>query len=332
MSIIEFRGVSKKYVVNNNNKFSQYLKGFLKKDNKKSINAVNNVSFSIDEGEVIGLVGVNGAGKSTIIKMLTGILSPTQGEIIVMGKDPCKYRRDNNYKIAAVFGQRCQLRWDVSAFESYKLLKKIYRVSDDKFEAQLSKLSKILNLQEFINQPIRTLSLGQKMRAEIGAAFLHSPKIVFLDEPTLGLDVFSKDAMLEFLLQIKKNTNTTLILTTHDLEDIEKVCDRLIIIDKGKVLVDDTKENILVTSEVGHNVYVKFNNKDIKLSELFKDIDYELDEVDKSLKIKNISQNNITAVMRSLFELNDVKNFQVQNPEFKDVFKEIFTERHKKIM
>lgn len=242
--LIRLEEVSRVFYVNNCDTIFDYLrgKGFQK---KKKIVAVNNIDFSISKGEFVGLLGVNGAGKSTLIKMMTGIMIPSGGKVEVFGKDPFEHRLNNNYRIGAVFGQRCQLRWDISPLESYKLLKEIYNVPTELYQQRLEELVSVLKLETILNQPVRTLSLGQKMRAELVGAFLHNPEILFLDEPTLGLDVISKEAIIEFLKQCKEKRGTTIILTTHDLEDAQRLCDRVIIIDKGEMVMDDDMENIL---------------------------------------------------------------------------------------
>lgn len=327
MNIVNAKNLSRFYYINENKSFSDYFKSLIGKSKKRKICAVNDITFSIEKGEIVGLVGLNGAGKSTLIKMMTGILMPSSGELEVLGNIPQKSRKKNNYKLAAVFGQRCQLRWDISIMESYRLLKRIYKVSDTLFNERLDQLCKVLELYEFINQPVRTLSLGQKMRAELGAAFLHGPEIVFLDEPTIGLDIFSKDAILQFIQEIKNTTDTTIILTTHDLEDINKVCDRLIIIDKGNLIVDDKKENIIKNSNIGNNLEIEFENENIELSTEIKNEDYSL--IGKTLILNNLNENTIANIMGQLYKNNLIRRVQVKSPEFTDVFKEIFSDKHK---
>jgi ABC-2 type transport system ATP-binding protein len=327
MNIVNAKNLSRFYYVNENKSFLDYFRNLIGKSTKRKICAVNDITFSIEKGEIVGLVGLNGAGKSTLIKMMTGILMPSSGELEVLGNIPQKSRKKNNYKLAAVFGQRCQLRWDISIMESYRLLKRIYKVSDTLFNERLDQLCKVLELNEFINQPVRTLSLGQKMRAELGAAFLHDPEIVFLDEPTIGLDIFSKDAILQFIQEIKNTTDTTIILTTHDLEDINKVCDRLIIIDKGNLIVDDKKENIIKNSNIGNNLEIEFENENIELSAEIKNEDYSL--IGKTLILNNLNETTIANIMGQLYKNNLIRRVQVKSPEFTDVFKEIFSDKHK---
>ncbi len=206
----------------------------------KTLRAVDNVSFEINSGEMVGYIGANGAGKSTTIKMLSGILFPSGGELRVDGLVPYKDREAHVRNIGAVFGQRSQLWWDLAAGESLRLLARIYNVSDADYARRMDEFEAVLQLKEYLKTPARKLSLGQKMRCELAASLIHSPKIVFLDEPTIGLDVAVKQSIREFVKRINKERGTTVILTTHDLRDIEELCSRVIIIDKGKIIFDGT--------------------------------------------------------------------------------------------
>lgn len=208
------------------------------------INAVNDVTFSINKGELVGFIGPNGAGKSTTIKMLSGILMPSSGNVSVMGNDPFKKRKQNAYHIGVVFGQRSQLWWDLPIGDTFKLLKKIYNVPDEIYERNIGLFKEYLDLDSIWNQPVRQLSLGQRMRAEIAAAILHNPPLLFLDEPTIGLDIVAKRQIREFILKLNHDYGTTVILTTHDMKDIEEVCGRIILIDKGTVVVDSPMEEL----------------------------------------------------------------------------------------
>ena len=216
------------------------------KPRKHTLRAVDRVSFDIQPGEMVGYIGANGAGKSTTIKMLTGILTPTSGQVTVGGLVPWRQRRQYTRNIGVVFGQRTQLWWDLAVVESFGLLKKIYEVDEAVFRSQMDTFDKLLGIGEFLHQPVRKLSLGQRMRCDLAAALLHQPRVLFLDEPTIGLDVVAKENVREFLREIRLQQGVTVILTTHDLGDIEKLCRRVIIIDKGKVHFDgelDTLRN-----------------------------------------------------------------------------------------
>lgn len=204
----------------------------------ETIRAVNGISFSIPKGELVGFVGPNGAGKSTTIKMLSGILAPSSGTITVMGNDPFKKRKQNAYHIGVVFGQRSQLWWDLPIGDTFKLLKKIYKVPEEIYLRNLGLFKEYLDLEGIWNQPVRQLSLGQRMRAEIAAAILHNPELLFLDEPTIGLDIVAKRQIREFILRLNRDYQTTVLLTTHDMKDIEEICRRIILIDKGGIVVD----------------------------------------------------------------------------------------------
>ena len=220
----------------------------------KTIAAVDRVSFSIERGEMVGYIGPNGAGKSTTIKMLTGILVPTSGEIRINGYVPFRQRRQYVKTIGVVFGQRTQLWWDIAVIESFKLLRRIYDVPQRDFEARMDRFDQILNIRDYLHTPVRKLSLGERMRCDLAAALLHNPPLLFLDEPTIGLDVVAKDHIRQFLRAINREFRTTVLLTTHDLDDIEELCRRIMIIDHGRVLYDgplaDLKQRLLRTKQI----------------------------------------------------------------------------------
>ncbi len=200
--------------------------------------AVDDVSFSIEEGEVVGYLGSNGAGKSTTIKMLSGILVPSGGAATVAGLRPWEDRERNALNIGVVFGQRTQLWWDLPLADSLKIIGKLYRVDDGRYRRNLGRLTELLDLGPFLNTPVRQLSLGQRMRGDLAAAVLYEPPILYLDEPTVGLDVVAKERMRQFIAEVNRDAGTTIMLTTHDLADVERLCKRIIFIDKGRVLFD----------------------------------------------------------------------------------------------
>ncbi|GAA0054905.1 UNVERIFIED_CONTAM: ATP-binding cassette domain-containing protein [Streptococcus canis] len=219
------------------------LKGALKSfvhPQRETFEAVKDLSFEVPKGQILGFIGANGAGKSTTIKMLTGILKPTSGYCRINGKIPQDNRQDYVKDIGAVFGQRTQLWWDLALQETYAVLKEIYDVPEKDFRKRMDFLNEVLDLNEFIKDPVRTLSLGQRMRADIAASLLHNPKVLFLDEPTIGLDVSVKDNIRRAITQINQEEETTILLTTHDLSDIEQLCHRIIMIDKGQEIFDGT--------------------------------------------------------------------------------------------
>lgn len=236
--MIEVKGLTKTFKTY---KKEKGLKGTIKTLFKREvieIPAVKEISFGIARGEIIGYIGANGAGKSTTIKMMTGILTPTVGEVIVDGRIPYQMRQENAKHIGVVFGQKTQLWWDLPVGETFAILKEIYEVSDDFYEAQMRYFDEIFELSEFMNQTVRTLSLGQRMRADLAASMLHNPKVLFLDEPTIGLDVMVKERIRKAIKDMNAKYGTTIVLTTHDMSDIEELCHRIMIIDKGELLYD----------------------------------------------------------------------------------------------
>lgn len=220
----------------------------------QTVKAVENIHFEIGRGEMVGYIGPNGAGKSTTIKMLTGILVPTSGEMLSNGFVPWRQRAAYVKTIGVVFGQRTQLWWDIAAVESFKLLRRIYDVSQRDYDERMELFNQVLGLRELLDVPVRKLSLGQRMRCDLAAALLHNPPILFLDEPTIGLDVVAKDHIRQFLRAINERYKTTVLLTTHDLDDIEELCRRIMIIDRGTVLYDGPlarlKERFLRTKQI----------------------------------------------------------------------------------
>ncbi|MGX6601738.1 ABC transporter ATP-binding protein [Micromonosporaceae bacterium Da 78-11] len=211
---------------------------------KRTVNAVDGVSLTIEPGEMVGYIGPNGAGKSTTLKMLTGVLTPSGGEVSVCGLAPVPQRTRLALQIGVVFGQRSQLWWDLPLGESFQLLRHIYRVPSAAHATRLRRCRDLLDLDAFLDTPVRQLSLGQRMRGELTAALLHGPRVLFLDEPTIGLDVVSKQAVRSFLGELGESGDVTLVLTTHDLADIERLCRRLVVIDHGRVVHDGTIEQL----------------------------------------------------------------------------------------
>jgi ABC-2 type transport system ATP-binding protein len=211
---------------------------------QRLVRAVDGISFEIAAGELVGYLGPNGAGKSTTLKMLTGLLVPTRGELLVNGYLPWRERQSYVAKIGAVFGQRTTLWWDLPVIESLDMLQHIYHIPRARFLTNLDEFRKLLELDAFINTPVRSLSLGQRMRADLCAALLHNPPLLFLDEPTIGLDVVAKERIRQFIQHINRQRGTTIILTTHDLSDVEKLCERVMIIDKGKLLFDGQLDDL----------------------------------------------------------------------------------------
>ena len=244
MDIINVENLCKSYkVATRDAGFKSALKSFFKR-NYKIIEAVNDITFTIGEGEIVGYIGPNGAGKSTTIKMLSGILKPDSGKITINGMNPISDRVNYVKEIGVVFGQKSQLWWDIPAVESFNLLRDIYKIPNDEYVRTRDELVKLLKLDEIINMPVRQLSLGQRMKCELVASLLHNPKILFLDEPTIGLDAISKVAVRDFIKKINKEKRVTVILTTHDMADIESLADRVIVIGSGRKLYDGNMTDI----------------------------------------------------------------------------------------
>lgn len=242
--MIKVQHVCKTYRVSKRDAgFSSAFKALFRKE-YEYIHALNDVSFTINDGEMVGYIGPNGAGKSSTIKILSGILTPEEGTCLVNGLIPWKNRIEYVKSIGVVFGQRTQLWWDVPILDSFELLKEIYRTDDVTYRQNLEQLSDMLDLSGLLKTPARQLSLGQRMRCELAASLLHSPKILFLDEPTIGLDAVSKLAVRDFILQLNREKKTTVILTTHDMQDIEALTNRVILIGKGTILLDGSIEDV----------------------------------------------------------------------------------------
>jgi len=287
--------------------------------------AVKDVSFELEAGELVGYIGPNGAGKSTTIKMLTGILVPSSGTCTVDGVVPWLDRKGNARQIGVVFGQRTQLYWDLPLIESFRLLRAIYGIPHDRFEQNLKAFTDMLGLDEFMRTPVRQLSLGQRMRGDFAAAMLHEPKVVFLDEPTIGLDVVAKEAIREFIARTNRSRGTTYILTTHDLNDVEKLCARIIIIDHGRKLYDGSIEAIkgrygakrVLTADLadacadieirlpgtsvvgreGHRITIEFDRTRVRADEL-------IVELSRSCELKDvtIAEPELEAIIRHIYQ------------------------------
>jgi len=243
----------------------------------KTIPAVNDVTFTVKQGEMVGYIGENGAGKSTSIKMLTGILTPTSGQVLVNGMNPHKEREQFVKSIGVVFGQRSQLWWDIAVQESFRLLKKVYKVSDEDYNEHMEHVIDTLDIGPLLDKPVRKLSLGQRMRCELAAALIHNPPLLFLDEPTIGLDVLVKLKIRQFLKEMNEKYKTTILLTTHDLSDIEALCERVIMLDEGKVIYDG--ELAKLRSHWGEGKQIEFQFEQEVLEEQLSFLTQDLDVI-----------------------------------------------------
>ena len=240
---IEVKNLTKTYKVKKHSNVDEVARDFGTR-NYTLMTAVNNISFTIPSGDIVGFIGANGAGKSTTIKMMTGILTPDYGTISIDGLNFKKNRKQIMLRIGVVFGQRSVLCWDIPVIESFKLFKDMYHIPEKAYRENMEIFSDILNLSEFIDKPPRLLSLGQRMKADLAAALLHNPEILFLDEPTIGIDILAKAKIRDFIHKMNQERNTTIILTTHDISDIEALCSKMIIIDKGTLLYNGTLQEL----------------------------------------------------------------------------------------
>lgn len=326
MAIIEVDNLVKIYkIIEKQDGLIGYFRNLIK-PKYKNFDAVKGINFNIEEGELVGYIGENGAGKSTTIKMLTGLLTPTSGRVLVNGIVPNEKRIQNNRNIGAVFGQKTQLWWDLPVIESFRLIKKMYKIPENEYRKNLKKFTELLDLQELLEKQVKNLSLGQKMRCEIAATFLHDPKIVYLDEPTIGLDVFVKEKIRKFIKDINKEKKTTVILTTHDLKDIEDVCDRIILLDKGQIVYDGEKQKFKDT--YGRYVIAELIVKDKKEDIMINNIEI-LEQDDNKLKIKfSHDETTIVKIMDEISKFCVIEDIHMKEAELEDILKEIYKGVH----
>ncbi len=286
------------------------------------VHAVRDLSFEITAGEMVGYIGPNGAGKSTTIKMLTGILVPTGGHLSVAGIVPSRRRTDLARKIGVVFGQRTTLWWDLPLRDSFALLQKIYRVPDDRFRTNLAEYVDLLDLGDLLDTPVRQLSLGQRMRGDITASLLHDPEILFLDEPTIGLDVISKGRLREFLRTLNRERGTTLLLTTHDLQDIEALCDRVLVIDHGGLVFDGPLQDLQRTSDSTRTLVVDLVDEAPPI-EVAGATTRRVDGPRQWLSFPaHASAAPIVAAVAATY---DVADLSIQEPDIEDVIRELYS-------
>lgn len=293
--------------------------------------AVNNISFDIPPGEIVGYIGSNGAGKSTTIKMMTGILVPTSGKCIVNGIVPYEKRMENAQNIGVVFGQRTQLWWDLPLSETYTILRDIYRVPDKEFKKRMDFLESVLGINEFINSTVRTLSLGQRMRADLAAAMIHNPKILFLDEPSIGLDVVVKENIRKAILHMNKEFNTTIVLTTHDMAEIEELCNRIIIIDKGEKIYDGEKQQF--KDKYGYMKTIEMNITDEEKAKVLNfNLAFNLnnDDINWSIKDQKLVVNfhkdklNTMQIISFAMERVEINDINIRELPIEDIVKSIY--------
>ena len=323
--IITFKGISKdfKISVKKKDKKKSFLNLFRRE--KKIVKALSNVSFEIEEGDIVGYIGPNGAGKSTTIKIMSGILTPTSGECSIMGQTPWKDRKKYVKNIGVVFGQRSQLWWDVPVIDSFELLKDIYKIPTAEYEETLNDLINALNLKELLNRPLRQLSLGQKMKCELAGSLLHRPKVLFLDEPTIGLDAVTKLAVREFVKKINKDWGTTIILTTHDMSDIDALTNKIILIGRGQILYNGSFSAI--KQKYGH-----IKEIDVEFAKAYEKIELDGYEVvsheQNTATLKN--KDHITFHVKDFFneitKKYEVVDFQVNSISVDEILAKLYTE------
>ena len=321
MSVIRVKNLSKSFKVKEKEKgFKGSIKAIFK-PRFKEVNAVNNISFDVEEGEIIAFIGPNGAGKSTTIKMLTGILYPDSGSIEVLGINPSKARKKLAYEIGTVFGQKEQLWMHLTAYDNFKFFGAIYDITEKEAEKRIEELSKLFDLEKFINTPVRNLSLGQRIRCEIVASLIHKPKILFLDEPTIGLDPVVKESIRKLIKKMNKEYHTTIFLTSHDIADIEKLCKRVVIINDGQIVLDDSMTNL------------KYHYMDKKIIEVKtkKKIDAKeidgikiLKEKENSFKIEIDTKVIDLATVLKIINPENIVDMNISNTPLEEIISEIY--------
>ena len=297
------------------------LKGALKglvMPGYKTIHAVRDLSFHIGKGEIVGFIGPNGAGKSTTIKMMSGILTPTKGRVLIEGRDVSKYRKEVVRNIGVVFGQRSQLNWDLRLGESFELLKHIYQIDQADFDRTLDDLDQILGIREIIDKPVRQMSLGQRVKGDLVASMIHSPGVLFLDEPTIGLDVSAKYALRKFIKEINRVRKTTVILTTHDLGDIQELCERLIIINHGVMMEDGNLSEIVDRIAPYKTLVVEYYDESAP-----EHPGCEMTEHDGNVAKYKFLKKDLTAaeIIADLSNIKTIKDFSIEEAGIDDIIK-----------
>ncbi|TNJ66047.1 ATP-binding cassette domain-containing protein [Paenibacillus hemerocallicola] len=325
MAFIEVDQVSKHFQVHTKAKgMWPALKSLVKRDytTKK---AVQDISFHIERGELVAYIGPNGAGKSTTIKMLSGILQPTSGTIQVGDIVPYQDRKQNAMRMGVVFGQRSQLYWDLAMEDTFDLYKHMYKIEEQQFKRNVEFYVELLQMQEFLTRPVRQLSLGQKMRANLAVALLHDPDVVYLDEPTIGLDIIAKSRIRQFVKEVNKEKQTTLMLTTHDMDDIEQICNRIIMIDQGQVLYDGSLSAFKESYAGGHFIRIELESDSFWLE------DERLTVVKDEGPLKTIQfqkkQIAVPEVIQILTAHNRVKDIQMRETSIEDIVKDMYESR-----
>ena len=325
MAIIKVNNLCKdyKYSVKAENKSFWYN---LFNSNEKLVKAVKNISFEVNEGETIAFIGPNGAGKSTTIKMLTGILYPTSGDIKICGLIPIKDRDQLAYKIGTVFGQRSQLLPNLPLTDSMEMFGAMYDMSKEDIKTRIEELSELFDLKGFIKQPIRKLSLGQRMRAEIATSLMHRPKIIFLDEPTIGLDVVSKKKLRDLFLKINQEEKVTIFLTSHDTEDIQSICKRCVIINHGKIIIDTTTKELISSYIKNKNIIITPETVFEEFPSLPTGIEYVEKTKDQIVVKVNTEKIGTQKALQELTKKFNIDDVDIQNESLEDIIRGIYEE------
>lgn len=318
MSIIEVTNLSKSYTIKKNK--GGIIKSLLAPQ-KEIIQAVNHINMNIEKGSSVGFIGPNGAGKSTTIKMLTGILEPTSGSISVNGFSPSKQRKEYVKNIGVVFGNRSQLWWDLPALDSFELFKAIYKIPEKAYKENMAMFSEVLDLENIMNKPVRQMSLGQRMRCEIAAAFFHNPQIVFLDEPTIGLDLVAKDKIREFITYLNREKGVTLLVTSHDMADIVNVCKDLIVIDHGNIVYQGAMNKVADLHGRRRYIDVKLS-KDIEL--LAPNVQMISDRGKEKSFVIDLEEVSVAEIMSLLSVRAEIEDIQIRTTPIEDIIKEIY--------
>ncbi len=306
-------------------------KNFLSRKSVIKLKAVDNINLNINEGEIVAFIGPNGAGKSTTIKMFTGIIHPTFGEILIEGLSPIKQRKKLAYKIGCMFGQKSQLYMHLSVIESFTLLGSIYDMSNEEISYQIEYISKLFNIKHLLYRTVKSLSLGQRMICEIAGSIIHNPKIIFLDEPTIGLDVIAKQNVRDVIKKLNKEKNTTIFLTSHDVGDVENICNRLVIINNGKIVKDekilDLRKQYMNIKDITIYFSSILDSSNILLK--LNDVYHENFEViqDKLYMKVDISKNNIVEVINYFSKLVKIEDIQIKSISMEDIITKIYKEK-----
>ena len=321
MNVIEVKNLTKNFKVNK--KYDTFKEKFIHifKKEKEVNTAVDNISFTVEEGESVAFIGPNGAGKSTTIKMLTGILYADSGEINVLGYNPSKQRIKLSYNIGSVFGQKEQLWIHLSAYDNFMFFGNIYDIKKAELLKRIEELSTLFEIKDFMYQPVKTLSLGQRMKCEMVASLLHNPKMLFFDEPTIGLDPIAKDTLRQLIKKINKELHTTIFFTSHDIGDIEEVCKRVIIINNGKIVLDDSMKNLKY--HYLNKKIVEVNLKNPELPQLIDGISI-IKHNEKSYKLECDMEKTSISELLSLFNAENIQDISISSTPLEEIIKNIY--------